>query len=144
MTLSQHTGKIMSIGSWNPDTEQAAGGKAIDPQILRGYIVLSQQQQLEQLSSLIDNTEQQDQAYLMTLEKTDWIQAAADFSDEDVEHLIRFFTIAEQLAGWEAGSKSPVIGLGKSLKQRGKVITRELVLWIKANSNNQYLPHGPL
>ena len=67
-----------------------------------------------------------------------------EFSNEEIEHLMRFFTIAEQLPGWHAADNSPVIWLGKLLKQRGVGINKELVLWIKENSDNRFLPHGPL
>jgi hypothetical protein len=80
----------------------------------------------------------------MKQDKESWFEVADSFSDDELVHLMRFFTKAEQLPGWEAGDTSPVIWLGKMLKKRGTGIDRELALWIKANSNNQYLPHGSL
>ncbi|WP_101759989.1 hypothetical protein [Oceanicoccus sp. KOV_DT_Chl] len=80
----------------------------------------------------------------MQQRKADWFHVASTLSDEQLQHLMRFFTVAESLPGWEAGDNSPVIWLGKVLKQRGTGISRELVLWIKANSSNQFLPHGAL
>ena len=80
----------------------------------------------------------------MQLDKEQWFDAARTFNDDEIVHLMRFFTVAEQLPGWEAGANSPVVWLGKILKQRGTGIDRELVLWIKAHSDNQFLPHGAL
>ena len=72
--------------------------------------------------------------------------AAWDFlKDRDASSLtalIRFFTVAEnQLPGWNAGSKSPVIALVSILKERDE-FTAELRKWVKSNTDNRYLPYG--
>ena len=134
----------MSLGSWDPQAEQSTTDFHIDSEVLHFFIGLSEHNQLDQLSTQLSAEQQQLQAKLMQLTKDDWFNVISPFSDEQLEHLICFFTLAEKLPGWEAGEKSPVIWLGKMLKQRGTGINRDLVLWIKANSSNQYLPHGPL
>lgn len=74
----------------------------------------------------------------------DWGAAADTLSDEDVVALIRLFTLAEsQLTGWEAGEQSPVIPLARELKRRGSY-PADLTAWIKANSDNRFLPYGSL
>ena len=40
-------------------------------------------------------------------------------------------------------AKSAVVKLVRVLKQRGEM-TPELTSWIKANSDNRFLPHGDL
>ncbi len=134
----------MSLGSWDPNTTTAESNFYIDNKQLEQFIELSHQQQLEQLAAGLSPAQQQEQAGLMTQSKECWFTAAEHFDDEQIIALMRFFTLAEQLPGWEAGDKSPVIWLGKVLKKRGSGIDRELVLWIKAHSKNQYLPHGSL
>ena len=67
-----------------------------------------------------------------------WLSAGASLTDDTIVHLIRFFTLAEQLPGWESANNSPVIALAKILKKRGSGIDKELLLWIKANSRNQF------
>ncbi|MEE8058973.1 MAG: hypothetical protein V3T17_14225 [Pseudomonadales bacterium] len=134
----------MSLGSWDPNTEQAKHDLQVDQDLLKRFIAISLNDQLDQLDTQLSGTEQQAQASLMQLNKKNWGSIAKPFSDNDIEHLMRFFTVAEKLPGWEAGANSPVIWLGKVLKKRGTGINRELVLWIKANSDNQFLPHGPL
>ncbi|WP_339338843.1 hypothetical protein [uncultured Oceanicoccus sp.] len=134
----------MSTGSWDPKLQQTPSEKTINTDDLLRFIELSESGQLDELASLISQDEQQQQAGLMTLDKEQWFEASQVLSDHQLQHLMRFFTIAERLPGWEAQGKSPVIWLGKVLKQRGIGINRDLVLWIKTNSDNQYLPHGPL
>jgi hypothetical protein len=77
-------------------------------------------------------------------QQAEYWQAAAALSDEDLQRMITFFTLAEmQLSGWDAGKQSPVIYLVRMLKQRG-TFTAELRQWIKANTDNRYLPNGAL
>jgi hypothetical protein len=74
----------------------------------------------------------------------DWTAAAAALSDDDLVALVRFFTLAEsRLAGWEARDASPVVPLAALLKRRG-TYPPDLTSWIKANSDNRFLPHGNL
>ncbi len=134
----------MSIGNWDPELEQSQSSTTISMDDLQRFIGLSESEQLGDLSTLLSSQEKQQQLELMTLDKEQWFEAAGVLTDEQLQHLMRFFTVAEKLPGWEAEGKSPVIWLGKILKKRGTGINRELVLWIKAHSNNQYLPHGPL
>lgn len=134
----------MSLGSWDPKAAKAETGFSIDKQVLQGFIEISRQQQLDNLDENIPAADQQIQALLMKQDKESWFDAADSFCDEELVHLMRFFTKAEKLPGWEAGDASPVIWLGKILKKRGTGIDRELLLWIKANTSNQYLPHGSL
>lgn len=134
----------MSLGSWDPEAGQAQAGFSIDKNVLSKFIDLSREQQLEDLGQQLSPEQQQLQAPLMQLGKDSWFAIADTLSDQELVELMRFFTVAENLPGWEAGDKSPVIWLGKILKKRGTGIDRELVIWIKAHSNNQFLPHGSL
>lgn len=57
---------------------------------------------------------------------------------------IRFFTLLEmRVSGFEAGPKSPVIVLARELRKRGEY-PDDLTDWIKANTDNRFLPHGSL
>lgn len=133
----------MSLGSWDPKSAQAEADFKIDSQVLQRFIEISRQQ-LEKIDQLLSAEEKQTQAALMQQDNSHWFSAAESLSDEELVDLMRFFTLAEKLPGWESGDKSPVIWLGKVLKKRGTGIDRDLVLWIKANSSNQFLPHGSL
>lgn len=71
--------------------------------------------------------------------------AAAQLCADDLEPLLRLFTRAERLPGWEAGERSPVIPLFRHWRaQVGDDARRALVAWIRANSDNRFLPHGSL
>lgn len=74
----------------------------------------------------------------------DWPQAAEQLSDEDLHNLARIFTVGEkQFPSWSAGDKSAVISIVQVLKQRG-AFTVEDKKWIKAHTDNRFLPHGNL
>ena len=133
----------MSIDTWepsNPDPEFS-----IDRAVLREFIQLSRNDQLMQLPNRLSPEVCDQQRPLMRLPRETWTKAAADFNNEELLHLVRFFTVAEQmLDGWEAAEKSPVIWLVRELRRRKAPPDRDLLLWIKANSDNRFLPNGAL
>lgn len=93
------------------------------------------------LDEQLDETWIKDKAQLMRQEPGAF-EAVENLSDEVLVDVIHFFTLAEmQLPGWEAGNKNPVIYLVKVLKDRG-AFDPELRRWIKANTDNRYLPYG--
>ena len=134
----------MALGTWDPDAQQAAADIHIDLQHLQRFIVWSKNQQLDQLSTLLKGDESQTLSGLMHLDASHWNQVAESHSDDDLLQLIRFFTAAENLPGWEAGETSPVIPLAKTLRRRGVKLDKELLRWIRSANNNRYLPYGPL
>ncbi len=132
----------MSIGSWNPDTP--AINTDIDNTWLARFITWADQDQLQKLDELMTEQEQQSLAGLMQLEQAEWLQVAEQYSDEQLQSLTRFFTIAENLPGWSSGERSPVIALARILRKRGHKLDREMLLWIREFSDNRFLPYGPL
>lgn len=74
----------------------------------------------------------------------DWEARSAGLSDSDAIGLIRLFTLAEgAFPSWQAGAKSPVVPLAATLKRRG-AYPDDLTRWIKANTENRFLPYGSL
>lgn len=74
----------------------------------------------------------------------DWAVRAQSCTDEELQGLIRIFTLGEmQFAGWKAGEKSAVIALVRELKKRGSY-DKSLTQWIKSHTDNRFLPHGSL
>lgn len=73
----------------------------------------------------------------------DWRAAASDLDVDALVALIRLYTLAEALPGWEAGARSPVIPLAAELKGRG-AYPEDLTAWIKSNTDNRFLPYGSL
>lgn len=133
----------MSLGSWDPAAAQAAVSIEIDSSKLQQFIQWSQQQQLDALEDLLGD-ELQVQAGLMKLDSDAWMNAADGMSSEDIVHLVRFFAVAENLPGWEAGEKSPVIPLARILRQRNDKLDRNFLLWLRSVNDNRFLPYGPL
>ena len=73
-----------------------------------------------------------------------WLDAGQELTSDSLVALIRLFTLGEgQCSTWQAGAKSAVVKLVRVLKQRGEM-TPELTRWIKANTDNRFLPHGDL
>lgn len=71
-------------------------------------------------------------------------QPAAALDDKQLVRLVRLFTLAEErLPEWKAGSTSPVIVLCRLLRRRG-AWPADLTAWIKARSDNKFLPYGSL
>ncbi len=130
----------MSIGSWSPNRTTTD----ITRSMLERLIATAMSNGLDDLDSALSAEDRGALPALMHQESSDWQEAATDLENSDVLALIRLFTVAENLAGCEAGEKSPVIPLAKLLRQRGEKIDRELLLWIREVSKNRYLPYGPL
>ncbi|MBT4519284.1 MAG: hypothetical protein HOC23_04695, partial [Halieaceae bacterium] len=95
----------MSLGSWDPAADAAAHSVEIEAASLKRFINYSINDQLGELEILIVGDESQVLAGLMQLEHSAWKAAADTLSDDDLLQLIRFFVVAENLAGWEAGEK---------------------------------------
>lgn len=134
----------MSLGSWDPAAESAAYHLQIEPATLDRFIGYSRDDQLQQLDQLIEGDEAQILAGLMLIEHGAWLEAAQSRPDEDLVHLIRFFAVAENLPGWEAGDRSPVIPLAKELRTRGARLDKPFLQWLRQVSDNRFLPYGPL
>ena len=76
--------------------------------------------------------------------RVDWQTASQHLDDGQLIDLIRFHTLAEgRFPAWKAGSNSPVIVLAKALRARNAWPT-DLTAWIKAHTDNRFLPYGSL
>ena len=130
----------MTIGVWQPAKADAEKGLSLDD--LKAYAVLTDGA-LENLAASLSAAQIGGDGRLMRLEEAPW-QVATALSDEELVNLVRFFTLAErQLPGWDGGKQSPVIYLVRILKQR-EAFTPVLRQWVKANTDNRYLPNGAL
>ncbi len=91
-----------------------------------------------------DLTELEERRFAPLVAHAGWAEQVAQLDDETLVQLIRLFTVGEgKYAGWQAGEKSAVIVLVRALKQRG-AFDAELSRWIKAHTDNKFLPHGSL
>jgi hypothetical protein len=134
----------MSLGSWDPKIEPADSSLLLQPILLRRLIDYDREDQLAQLEQRLGAEDKQRLAGLMKIDHNMWSAAAEPLPDDDLLHLIRFFAVAENLPGWEAGANSPVIPLAKILRQRGVRLDKALLHWLREVNDNRYLPYGPL
>lgn len=133
--MSKH---MSGPGVWEPTPSVSVSRELLDQ-----YLGFSQNLELTALDKCFPEAELGTGAKLMKLQASDW-QVAEQLSDQELEQLVRFFTLAEmQLSGWDAGKTSPVIYLVKMLKKRG-AFAPELKKWIKANTDNRFLPNGAI
>ncbi|MGY8860057.1 MAG: hypothetical protein ACKVHM_08150, partial [Pseudomonadales bacterium] len=116
----------------------------LESDLLRRLIAYSHEEQLAQLEQLLNANDKQRLAGLMKIDPLIWQTAAEPLLENDLLHLIRFFAVAENLPGWEAGATSPVIPLAKILRQRGVRLDKSLLQWLREVNDNRYLPYGPL
>ena len=134
----------MSLGSWDPKVDAQSTELLLESDLLHRLIAYSTEEQLAQLEQLLNANDKQRLAGLMKIDPLIWQTAAEPLLENDLLHLIRFFAVAENLPGWEAGATSPVIPLAKILRQRGVRLDKSLLQWLREVSDNRYLPYGPL
>jgi hypothetical protein len=134
----------MSLGSWDPSIEASDTALQLQPDLLRRFIEYDRGDQLEELPQLLSEEEKQRLAGLMKIDHNVWQATAEPLPDAELIHLIRFFAVAENLPGWEAGAESPVIPLAKILRKRGTRLEKTLLAWLREVNDNRYLPYGPL
>jgi hypothetical protein len=134
--------KKMTVESWDP----SGSGVLTPPRLAH---LLEAARSLEQPDFGLDAEQARALAPVVRQARrakpgVDWSAAAESLGDDDVVALIRLFTLAEpRLPGWESGDASPVVPLTALLKRRG-TYPADLTAWIKANTDNRFLPHGNL
>ena len=140
----------MSLGTWEPDSGTSAN--KLDAKLLQAFAGLSRDvlpgtpgadKPVDDgvlAEKLVDAALAQSQ-WVMKLPESEWALADSLSADELVA-LVRLFTLVEnRVPGWDAGKDSPVIALVKLLRARDG-FEPELRKWIKANTDNRYLPYG--
>ena len=142
--LSSLLANTMSLGTWDPKAGLADSTALLQPTLLRRLISYDQEDLLLQLEQVLSEDDKQHLASLMKVDHNAWQAAADSLPEDDLLHLIRFFAVAENLPGWEAGADSPVIPLAKVLRQRGARLDKPLLQWLREVNDNRYLPYGPL
>lgn len=125
-----------NVGVWEPQEPVKP-----DAAKLRHYAALVTKADTTKLDKALTAEQIKADAGLMQQPEVAW-RVAESLSDAELESLIRFFTLAEmQLPGWEGGKQSPVIYLVRILRARGS-FAAGLRKWIKAHTDNRYLPYG--
>ena len=129
----------MSVGVWKPSGDDES--RVLSPALLDRFLLLADGISGRIDASMLDAAELANENWVMTSGPSAW-EIARELDTESAISLVRLFTLLEdQVSGWEAGNKSPVIWLVKVLKERGD-LEADLRKWIKSNTKNRYLPHG--
>jgi hypothetical protein len=134
----------MSAGTWDPNLNVSDSSDLLQPALLRRLINYDREAQLTRLDALLSEADKQRLAGLMKLDHAVWQTAIDPLDDAELLHLLRFFCVAENLPGWQAGANSPVIPLARALRNRGHRLDKPLLQWIREVSDNRFLPYGPL
>lgn len=126
------------VGRWEPAKDIHP-----DPALLERFARIGGATPEEPAASLSEE-EIRRFAPLMRLGAKDWSAVLESLEDVALVDLVRFFTVAEmKLAGWDAGERSPVIYCVRELRKRG-CYPADLTAWIKAHTDNRFLPYGSL
>ena len=136
----------MSTGTWDPSSNTSKLVINIDPaslaDLLKRFLALAENSQLGDLTTQMSEQDKS-QFAIMQADLSLWQNTLSDYSEAQLIALIQFFTIVEMaLPEWVAGAKSPVISINKILKSRGHKLDREMLMWIKQNSDNRFIPNG--
>jgi len=129
----------MSIGTWEPAS--GSQGESLNDAVIQSLQTIGQSVDDQVTASMLDSAGLSQSQWLMKLPAAEW-QRAGSLENEALIGLIRFFTLVEGgVPGWDAGKDSPVIPLVRLLKERS-AFEPTLRKWIKANTDNRYLPNG--
>ena len=127
----------LSVGAWDPAEQIVELSDSVLAELLAAADCLDEEDfglSVAQVSRL---------AATVRLRPEAWRPAAA-LDDQQVIRLVRLYTLAEgRFPEGKAGSASPVIALCRLLRRRS-AWPADLTAWIKAHSDNKFLPYGSL
>lgn len=125
------------VGTWDPTAAPVLGDRQVE-------LIGKACRHLDAADLGLTVAERGELASLMTAAGEVWAERVNSASSDVLVAWIRFLTLAEsRLPGFEAGSKSPVILIARVLRSRGDY-PENLNAWIRANTDNRFLPYGSL
>ncbi|MEX0584292.1 MAG: hypothetical protein WEB07_00910 [Natronospirillum sp.] len=128
-----------STGTWEPNTDALKP----DPDRVSQWA----QRQWDDHSALtkLDDLDKASLQRWISLPLERWEPVLDGRTPDELVHLMRLFTLAEQhLPGCEAGDQSPVITAFRLYRKATGKPDPTLTRWIKANTDNRFLPYGPV
>jgi len=129
----------MSVGMWKPG--EGSESRVVELALLGRFVQLAKRLSGALDAGMLDTAELANESWVMMVGPAAW-EGVRELDSDSIIALIQVFTLLEeQISGWEAGNKSPVIPLVKMLKERGD-FEADLRKWIKSNTKNRYLPYG--
>ena len=131
----------MNTKIWDPENKKKSN---IDNGLLDQFIQIVRNCEESNIKNHLTDVEK-NKFYILRLSDDIWLQSLNDFDIAELLDLIKFFTLIEmQLDDWISGENSPVIKINKILKKRGIKLDQQMLLWIKKNSSNRYIPNGKI
>ena len=131
----------MNTKIWDPENKKKSN---IDNGLLDQFIQIVRNCEESNIKNHLTDFEK-NKFYILRLSDDIWLQSLNDFDNAELLDLIKFFTLIEmQLDDWISGENSPVIKINKILKKRGIKLDQQMLLWIKKNSSNRYIPNGKI
>jgi 3-deoxy-D-arabino-heptulosonate 7-phosphate (DAHP) synthase class II len=131
----------MNTKIWDPENKKKSN---IDNGLLDQFIQIVRNCEESNIKNHLTDVEK-NKFYILRLCDDIWLQSLNDFDNAELLDLIKFFTLIEmQLDDWISGENSPVIKINKILKKRGIKLDQQMLLWIKKNSSNRYIPNGKI
>jgi len=131
----------MNTKIWDPENKKKSN---IDNGLLDQFIQIVRNCEESNIKNHLTDVEK-NKFYILRLSDDIWLQSLNDFDNAELLDLIKFFTLIEmQLDDWISGENSPVIKINKILKKRGIKLDQQMLLWIKKNSSNRYIPNGKI
>lgn len=133
----------MSVTTWDPS--QPSGQSASQPDLacVRTWAASAWPNE-QALTALTDDDRNSLKAWI-TLDWTIWEPVITQLTADELCHLMQLMTLAEShIGGCDAGAKSTVIHAFRQHKSKFGAPDKELVRWIKANTQNRFLPYGPV
>ncbi len=139
----------MTTGVWDPNasssSQEHTNNYQLDADFLKRIINTVNIDEPQSINNLLSEDELKEHRDIMLLPKETWFSTLENFNNEELIALIRFFTLAEvQFTNWQAEERSPVIWIAKLLRKRKHAIHKDLLIWIKNNNKNKFLPFGAL
>ena len=125
------------VGTWDPAAAPVLGDRHIE-------LIGKACRHLDAADLGLTVAERGELAPLMTAAAEVWAERVDSAPSDVLVAWIRFLTLAEaRWPGFEAGAKSPVIPIARVLRARGDY-PEDLNAWIRANTDNRFLPYGSL
>lgn len=132
-----YTTRMDDVGTWDPTATPVLGDRQVE-------LIGKACRHLDAADLGLTVSERGELAPLMTAAAEVWTERVDSVPSDALVDWIRFLTLAEaRLPGFEAGAKSPVIHIARVLRARGDY-PEDLNAWIRANTDNRFLPYGSL
>ncbi len=127
-----------STGTWEPDQEE------IRPDPSRVSSWLTRDWQTDADLTQLDDLDRASLQRWIDLPEARWADVLDTLDEESLARLMRLCTLAEQhLPGCAAGDQSVVIHAFRRYRQLRAGPDPDLTRWIKAHTDNRFLPYGP-